>query len=55
MHIAILTFDGFIALDSFTALRILKRVKTPGWRVTLACPTATVAADRRPCDAGGAV
>ena len=42
MHVAILTFDGFNELDSFIALGILNRVKTPGWRVTLACPTATV-------------
>ena len=35
MHIAILTFDGFNELDSFIALGILNRVKTPGWRVTL--------------------
>lgn len=42
MHIAILTFDGFNELDSMIALGILNRVKTPGWRVTLACPTPTV-------------
>lgn len=42
MHIAILTFDGFNELDSFIALGVLNRVKKPGWRVTLACPTATV-------------
>lgn len=42
MHIAILTFDGFNELDSFIALGILNRVKAPGWRVSLACPTATV-------------
>lgn len=42
MHIAILTFDGFNELDSFIALGILNRVKTPGWRVTLSCPTPTV-------------
>lgn len=42
MHIAILTFDGFNELDSLIALGILNRIKTPGWRVTLACPTATV-------------
>ena len=42
MHIAILTFDGFNELDSFIALGILNRVKVPGWRVSLACPTATV-------------
>jgi transcriptional regulator GlxA family with amidase domain len=42
MHIAILTFDGFNELDSLIALGILNRVKRPGWRVSLACPTATV-------------
>ena len=42
MHIAILTFDGFNELDSLIALGILNRVKTPGWRVTLSCPTPTV-------------
>jgi transcriptional regulator GlxA family with amidase domain len=42
MHITILTFDGFNELDSFIALGILNRIKTPGWRVTLACPTPTV-------------
>ena len=42
MHIAILTFDGFNELDSFIALGILNRVKRPGWRVALACPTPTV-------------
>lgn len=42
MHIAILTFDGFNELDSLVALGILNRVKKPGWRVSLACPTPTV-------------
>ncbi len=42
MHIAILTFDAFNELDSFIALGLLNRIKTPGWRVTLCCPTATV-------------
>ena len=42
MHIAILTFDGFNELDSFIALGILNRIKAPGWRVTLCCPTPTV-------------
>jgi transcriptional regulator GlxA family with amidase domain len=42
MHIAILTFDGFNELDSLVALGILNRVKQPGWRVTLSCPTPTV-------------
>ena len=42
MHIAILTFDGFNELDSLIALGILNRIKTPGWRVTLCCPTPTV-------------
>ena len=42
MHIAILTFDGFNELDSLIALGVLNRVKVPGWRVTLCCPTASV-------------
>ena len=42
MHIAILTFDGFNELDSLIALGVLNRIKQPGWRVSLACPTPTV-------------
>lgn len=42
MHIAILTFDGFNELDSLVALGILNRIKKPGWRVSLSCPTPTV-------------
>jgi transcriptional regulator GlxA family with amidase domain len=42
MHIAILTFDGFNELDSLIALGILNRVKKPGWRVSIASPTAKV-------------
>ena len=42
MNIAILTFDGFNELDSLIALGVLNRVKRPGWRVTLMCPTPTV-------------
>lgn len=42
MHIAILTFQGFNELDSLIALGVLNRIKKPGWRVTLACPTPTV-------------
>ena len=42
MHIAILTFDGFNELDSLIALGVLNRVKRPGWRVSLACPTPQV-------------
>lgn len=42
MHIAILTFEGFNELDSLIALGILNRIKAPGWRVSLACPTPTV-------------
>lgn len=42
MHIAILTFDGFNELDSLIALGILNRVKTPGWRVSIASPAARV-------------
>jgi transcriptional regulator GlxA family with amidase domain len=42
MHIAILTFDGFNELDSLIALGVLNRIKKPGWRVTLCCPTSQV-------------
>lgn len=42
MHTAILTFDGFNELDSLIALGVLNRIKRPGWRVTLAAPTARV-------------
>lgn len=42
MHIAILTFEGFNELDSFIALGILNRVKKPGWRVSLSCPSPSV-------------
>jgi transcriptional regulator GlxA family with amidase domain len=42
MHIAILTFEGFNELDSLIALGILNRVKLPGWRVSLACPSHRV-------------
>lgn len=42
MHIAILTFEGFNELDSLIALGILNRIKTPGWRVSIASPTAQV-------------
>lgn len=42
MHIAILTFDGFNELDSLIALGVLTKIKQPGWRVTLACPSPSV-------------
>lgn len=42
MHIAILTFDGFNELDSFIALGILNRIKSPNWRVSIASPTQQV-------------
>jgi transcriptional regulator GlxA family with amidase domain len=42
MHIAILTFEGFNEIDSLVALNILNRVKQPGWRVSIASPTAQV-------------
>ena len=42
MHITILTFEGFNELDSLIALGILNRVKKPGWRVSIASPTARV-------------
>jgi len=42
MHIAILTFDGFNELDSLIPFGILQRVKTPGWTVSIASPSARV-------------
>lgn len=42
MHTAILTFEGFNELDSLIALGILNRIKKPGWRVSIACPTPRV-------------
>jgi transcriptional regulator GlxA family with amidase domain len=42
MHIAILTFEGFNELDSLIAYGILNRVRKPGWRVSIASPTARV-------------
>lgn len=42
MHIAILTFEGFNELDSLIALGVLNRVKKPGWRVSIVCPTDKV-------------
>jgi transcriptional regulator GlxA family with amidase domain len=42
MHIAILTFEGFNELDSLIALGVLNRIRKPGWRVTLNCPTDSV-------------
>jgi transcriptional regulator GlxA family with amidase domain len=42
MHVAILTFEGFNELDSLVAFGILNRVKQPGWRISIACPTPRV-------------
>nr|WP_180204778.1 DJ-1/PfpI family protein [Pseudomonas sp. SbOxS1]NYU04772.1 AraC family transcriptional regulator [Pseudomonas sp. SbOxS1] len=42
MHIAILTFEGYNELDSLIALGILNRIRKPGWRVSIASPTARV-------------
>jgi transcriptional regulator GlxA family with amidase domain len=42
MHIAILTFEGFNELDSLIALGILNRIRQPGWRVSIASPSARV-------------
>ncbi|SNX65220.1 DJ-1/PfpI family protein [Streptomyces sp. TLI_55] len=42
MHIAILTFEGYNELDSLIALGVLNRVKSDGWRVTLATPSPRV-------------
>lgn len=40
--IAVVTFDGFNELDSLIAFAVLNRVRRPGWRAVLACPTPTV-------------
>jgi transcriptional regulator GlxA family with amidase domain len=42
VHIAIATFEGYNELDSLIALGVLNRVKSPGWRVSIASPTARV-------------
>src|SRR5579871_6492300 len=42
MQVAILTFEGYNELDSLIALGILNRVKQPGWRVSIACPSPRV-------------
>ncbi|MDN5916459.1 MAG: DJ-1/PfpI family protein [Pseudonocardia sp.] len=42
MHIAILTFEGYNELDSLIALGVLNRVKTSGWRVSIATPSTKV-------------
>jgi transcriptional regulator GlxA family with amidase domain len=42
MHIAILTFDGYNEIDSLVALGILGRVRKPGWKVSIASPSARV-------------
>ncbi|PXX34922.1 DJ-1/PfpI family protein [Undibacterium pigrum] len=42
MHIAIVSFEGFNELDSLIALGILNRIKLPGWRVSIAGPSAQI-------------
>ncbi len=42
MHIAILTFEGYNELDSLIALGVLNRIKKPGRRISIACPTERV-------------
>lgn len=42
MHIAILTFGAFNELDSLIAFAILKRIRQPGWRVSIASPDVRV-------------
>jgi transcriptional regulator GlxA family with amidase domain len=42
MHIAILTFEGFNELDSLIAFGILNRIRRPGWKVSIACPSEQV-------------
>src|SRR5689334_7876665 len=43
MRIAVLTFEGFNELDSFVALTMLNRVKTPELRALIVCPSERVA------------
>ncbi len=40
--IAVITLDGFNAIDSFVNSHILARVTRPGWRVAIAAPTPEV-------------
>ena len=42
MKIAILTFDGFNELDSFIALSLLNRIKSPGWKAEITAPSEIV-------------
>lgn len=42
MLIAIATFEGFNELDSFVASAILNRVKLPGWKAEIICPSESV-------------
>jgi transcriptional regulator GlxA family with amidase domain len=42
MKIAVLTFDGFNEIDSFVVCHVLNRVKRPGWKAELTCPSQTV-------------
>ena len=41
-HTAFEDAQAIVTGALFIALGILNRVKTPGWRVTLACPASTV-------------
>jgi hypothetical protein len=38
MRVAILTFEGYNALDSLIAFGILNRIEQPDCRVSIACP-----------------
>ena len=42
MHTAILTFDGYIELDSLIAFGVLNRIHSDAWQVTIAAPTPRV-------------
>lgn len=42
MLIAIATFEGFNELDPFVASAILNRVKLPGWKAEIICPSESV-------------
>ena len=43
MRLAVLTFEGFIELDSFIASAMLNRVTQPALMALIVCPTAQVA------------
>lgn len=42
MNVAILTFDGFNELDTFTALGIFNKIQDPDWNIQITSPTKTI-------------